>query len=132
MVELNKIKLGKNCLLDIYKSIKEGKNPSTISKELNIHQQNLTRYLSLLKSKGWIEKVGYGTWKANELSEQKELNKIKLGNQTTKQVRGHAFVWKVKIPKKINWKSLLETKGLDFKLVKRLKFCAKDSSIRIK
>jgi DNA-binding transcriptional ArsR family regulator len=109
--------LAKKFLLDIYNFIKEGYNPSQISKRLEISKQVLNYYLSSLKKKNFIEKVGYGVWKAYEL---KEVKKINLGSlKEVKKVRGHAFVWKIRIPKKIDWKSALEMKGVKYQLVNK-------------
>lgn len=105
----------KKFLLDIWKLLKEGDSLKVISNKLNITKQALNYYLSSLKKKGLIEKIGYGVWKTKEI----EVKKIKLGNTTSKKVRGHAFVWKLRLPKFIDWKSLLEMKGYKYELVNK-------------
>jgi len=112
-------KLNKEFLLDIYNSIKLGKNPTQISKDLSISKQALNYYLSSLKTLGYIQKIGYGVWKANNILEVKEVKKDKLDNSTSKKVRGHAFVWKIRLNKKYDWKVLLEKKGLKYILVNK-------------
>jgi len=116
MVTKKKIKLGKSFILDIYTSIKSGKNPSTISKKLNLSLPRISYYLRRLERDGYIKKIGYGTWKANQI----EVKNIKLGSKEVKKVRGHAFVWKIRIPKTINWKKLLKNKGIDYSIVNKL------------
>jgi predicted transcriptional regulator len=82
-------------LLDIIKAIKEGNNLAQISKEKNITKQKLNYYIRQLKEQGMIRKLGYGVWETTERS--KNLTK------DYKEVRGHAFLWKVKLPKIRNW-----------------------------
>ena len=94
-------------LLDILTSIKSGENPTSISKKLNIKKQNLNYYLRELKNKGLIQKIGYGVW------EVKESTKV------TNEVRGHAFMWKVRIPRNLlNWNNrinILKDNGFNVK-----------------
>src|SRR3972149_5818823 len=116
MVTKKKIKLGKSFILDIYTSIKAGKNPSTISKKLNLSLPRISYYLRRLERDGYIKKIGYGTWKANQI----EVKNIKLGSKEVKKVRGHAFVWKIRIPKRMDWKKLLKNKGIDYSIVNKL------------
>lgn len=73
--------------------IRTGKKPIILVKQLNISKQLLSYYLSSLRSKGIIKKVTNGVW---------ELVK-ELPKDTSKVIRGHAFIWKVKLPKKIDW-----------------------------
>ena len=96
--------------LDIINLMLNGLNPKDISKQLNISMPNLSYYLSKLKAKGCIKRVGYGTWEV-----------VKTLPKDTIEVRAHAFIWKVKIPKKINnWDKRLEilTKNnIKFKII---------------
>jgi len=99
-------------LLDILTALKEGKRPPHISKELNITKQLLSYYMGKLKALGYIKKVGYGVWEVTERS-------TKL-TKDTREVRGHAFMWKVKLPKIQNWKDrvkVLEKLGIKYKLI---------------
>jgi len=99
----------KKFLLDIFEELKQGKRPSKISKEYNISKQKLQYYLEILKKQKLIEKVGYGTW---------EVKKGVKHPITPKEVRGHAFIWTVKIPIIKNWekrKKILESKKISYK-----------------
>jgi len=96
---------GSTILLDIYNSLKEGKNPSTISKQLNISKQLLSYYLSKLKSKNLINKIGYGTWETSKTIPM------------VAEIRGHGFMWKVKTHLKINWIKILTEKQVKYKLI---------------
>ena len=82
--------------------LKQGKRPSEICKELSISKQLINYYLRTLKSNGNIKKIGYGTWEV----------KINTYNTLTKQVkiRGHAFIWKIRISKDIDWSKFNLTK----------------------
>lgn len=97
----------KNLLLNILNLIKEGNNFSKISKILGISKQNINYYALKLKKFKYIKKIGYGVWELTDKG--KNLSKVAL------EVRGHAFMWKVKIPKIKNWENRIEIlKKLDF------------------
>lgn len=104
-----------NLYLTILNLLKQGKNPSKISKELNIKKQNLQYYLSVLSKKGAIKKVGYGTWEVQSFNS----NTITI-TKNNKSIRGHAFIWNIKVPKEIGeyWIKILEKSKLDYKLVR--------------
>ena len=90
----------------ILSKLKEGKYPAQIAKELSISKQVLSYYTRKLQESGKIEKIGYGVWKTNFDS--------KL---VAKSIRGHAFLWKVKIPKKIDWENVLKSKSIPYKIL---------------
>ena len=99
-------------LLDIINALKEGKRPSDISKDLNITKQLLSYYMGKLKALGYIKKIGYGVWEVQERS--KKLTKDTL------EVRGHAFMWKVRLPKIKNWNKrveILDKLNIRYKLI---------------
>jgi len=94
----------KGVLLDvIIASIQAGKYPSQIAREQNISKQNVAYYIRKLKDEGLIKKKGYGVWETNFYS-----------NQVARTIRGHAFMWKVKIPKKIDWKKQLNNSKIKY------------------
>ena len=96
----------------IISEIKAGKNPAKISKENNIKKQTLQYYLRELKKNGLIEKEGYGIWKVKkEVSISTKASKIK------KQIRGHAFNWKVKFKNDIDWKRRLDNENIKYQLI---------------
>jgi len=96
----------------IITAIKAGKNPSKISKELGLKKQTLQYYLRQLKESRQIEKQGYGIWKV-----LKEVKKTTKAHKIPKQIRGHAFNWKVKFKYKINWKRRLDNENIKYQLI---------------
>lgn len=107
--QVKKIK-GGNLLLDIFNLISQGKNQHIISQELNISKQRVNYYFTKLKQQNSIQKKGYGVWEVKT-------------SQTLPQVaktRGHAFMWKIRLPKEIighNFKSLLDRKQVKYRLI---------------
>jgi len=102
----------KQRLLLIISEIKNGKNPAKISKEHQIKKQTLQNYLRQLKKMGCIQKEGYGVWKV--------LKEVLVSSKVTslqKQIRGHAFNWKVKFKNEINWKRRLEKNNIKYQLI---------------
>ena len=80
---------------------------------LGITKQSLNYYLSTLKQKNIIEKIGYGTWKAyptvwkafiNKTS-KKKYNSFKASANTLTKKRGHGLILRLKIPKIKNWQN---------------------------
>ena len=84
----------KSFLLDILNLLNEGKNLSQISKILKVSKQKLNYYTTRLKEKGLIRKIGYGVWETSKNSSKATL---------LKEVRAHAYIWKIKLPKIKNW-----------------------------
>lgn len=100
--------------------MKEGKRPSVISKELKVSKQLISYYLRQLKEKGLVRKVAYGVWNVTKGSHKQVKDSTKdtpLQPRQVKEVRGHAFVWKLKLDKKRDWKELLLSKNIPFSLV---------------
>ena len=107
--------MNQNFILNVFNLIKEGYNPSQISLKLNISKQSLNYYLSSLKKQGLIKKVGYGVWEIDKIQEVKTLNKdAPLNLKQVKNIRGHAFIWKVRIKEKYDWRKLLESKQINY------------------
>lgn len=76
-------------------------------------KQALNYYIQDLKKAGFINKLGYGTWevlKDFNILDLKKSKKINLGNpkelNNLKEVRGHAFMFKLRIPSIRNWGNL--------------------------
>lgn len=105
----------KKLVLDlIISSIKEGKSPANISEEQNIKKQTLNYYLRQLKKKGIIQKESYGVWKV--LKEVPISSKASI-SQPKKQIRGHAFNWKVKFNHSIDWVRRLKKYNVSYQLI---------------
>ncbi len=104
--------------LTVVSLLKKGIMPKDICSKLNIKKQKLQYYLSSLKQARIIKKIGYGTWeilKEYNLENIKTSTKINIGSSKlpgevnictslkSDNVRGHAFMFHLKIPKIRNW-----------------------------
>jgi hypothetical protein len=110
----------------IYNLLKEGLSCKDIQYKLSINKQLLSYYLKKLKTKGYIKRVAYGVWNIIKPYEQTSTN-ISTGVATStnyptqhffKEIRGHGFVFKLAIPKLINWEKREEyliKKGIEYK-----------------
>lgn len=114
----------KNFYLIVYNHIKEGTRPSEISKNFNISKQKINYYVSSLKRSGFIKKIGYGVWEIcgefdyEKVKETIRITKYQSVNIKPDSVRGHAFQFKLKIPKLRNWEKreeILKKKGIEFR-----------------
>lgn len=104
-----------NFYFTILELFKKGKTTSDISNELSISKQKLYYHTSVLKKLGFIKNIGYGVWKVLR-SKKKDLeHAIKWKD---KSIRGHAFIWKVKLEKKYNWIDILTNYKIPYKLVR--------------
>ncbi|KKM22077.1 hypothetical protein LCGC14_1629030 [marine sediment metagenome] len=118
---------GKKFLLDrVYQEIKAGLSPSKISKKHNISKQNLNYYVGKLKKLGLIEKKGYGVWVCTRNIKQVKTLTTRQYNKKTftsskKEIRGHAFIWKIHFDDPIYWEGYVnkyQKKKLSFQLMK--------------
>lgn len=101
-----------NLNLTILSLLKQGKNPSKISKELNLTKQNLQYYLTTLKKKGIIQKKGYGVWEVQTFTSN-------MLTHNPKPIRGHAFIWTIKLPSETkDWKEHLDKLKIPYRLVR--------------
>jgi hypothetical protein len=130
MSEVKKQPRSKNFYLFTYQQIQKGWNPSQICKK-GITKQRLNYYLSSLKRRGLIRKIGYGTWEICADYSEKEVKKttqVATNNQEDfkdykpDSVRGHAFMFTLRIPKGLrNWnrrEEILKQRGFKFKPLK--------------
>jgi hypothetical protein len=108
--EVKNIHQKHNFNLTILNLLNQGKHPIDISKELNISLPNLSYYLRNLKNQGNIKKVSYGNWEVKSMT----LNTL----PKNKEIRGHAFIWNLKLNKPFNWLELLKNKN--YKLIRGL------------
>ncbi len=122
--QVKKQSRSKNFYLTVYNQIKQGIRPSETCRNFNISKQKLNYYLSSLKRAGCIKKIGYGVWEiCGEFDEKKvkettRLAKYQPVNIKPDFVRGHAFQFKLKIPKLKNWDKrdeILEKRNIKFK-----------------
>lgn len=118
-----------NLDLFVFQQIKAGLNPAKISQQFNLKKQRVDYYLSSLKERGLIKKVGYGTYEILKNYEQKKSKKttrIDMHNPRDNldlfkpdSVRAHAFQFTLSInPNLRNWdkrEHLLKQAGIKFK-----------------
>lgn len=105
-VQINSKEVQKDTLLDIILvSIQAGKTTKQIKSDLKISKQKLQYYLDKLKSQNKIQKIGYGVWQ-------------QVQTAVGRSVRGHGFLWHIKLPKEINiWEQILTKKNIKFKKI---------------
>lgn len=118
----------KSFYFSILEELKIDTNLKRIRDKLNISKQKLNYYLRRLKKEGFVYNKGYGWWELTP----KSKNPTKYGIfQSKDSIRGHAYIWEVKIPKEIKgWDKriqILKKKGINYKLVG-----AKSTTPRIK
>lgn len=103
-----------NFYLSILDLFKQGKNTTEVSKELNISKQKLTYHTHKLRELGFLEK-DKNIW---IVKNSKKADLEHTLNWKDKQIRGHAFIWKVKPIRNYDWKLLLEKNNINYKLVR--------------
>jgi len=112
----------KEVYISIINLFKTTTNLTDISKKLNISKQNLNNYLRKLTIKGFLTHKNKGWY---ELTEKSKLS-TNYGELLPKDfIRGHAYVWKINLTKKIpNYNKrieILNQKKINYKLVGALK-----------
>ena len=106
-------KLGLVQILDL---IKSGLNPSEISKKYNIPKQTISYSVGKLRKEGCVEKVGYGVWKyvrplkrsPNLTTRQSNRSKQNIRTSHKKEIRGHAFIWKIEFIEPYEWRRAVQ------------------------
>ena len=106
--------LKKSLYFTILSLLKNNTNLTNIQKDLHISKQKLNYYLDKLKENHLIERKGYGHYEVKVSIKDTNFSQPKL-------VRGHAFIWSIKIPQEIkDWDKrieILKKNNIDFKLV---------------
>ncbi len=98
----------------IYQRIKEGSWPSKIAGDLNFSKQRVNYYITSLKERDLIQFVHQGVWKILRDYDPKRVKKTSRVAQSPKDinlysldpdtVRGHAFLFRVRLPEDLkNW-----------------------------
>jgi DNA-binding Lrp family transcriptional regulator len=96
-------------LIQILEDIKTGLSPAQISKKLGFSKQKLNYYVAKLKKLGVVKKKGYGVWEyIKPLKEVKDLTIGQDNRLNKKQIRGHAFIWKIEFFKPYEWDKIFE------------------------
>lgn len=117
-------------LVQVLKLIESGLSPAKISKKYNIPKQNVSYFVGKLKKLGCIQKKGYGVWEY--LRPIKEVKDLTIGlsdrrgkkslTSRRKEIRGHAFIWRIRFLKPYDWKKVVKSykkKKLTFQLIAR-------------
>lgn len=115
---VNKKKLGLN---DILQLIKAGSNPSKICEGHKIPKQTLDYSVNKLKKLGCIEKKGYGVWEFIKEVPEVPKDTRKGDSDFKKQIRGHAFIWKIKFYDPIIWEKFIKNSSIKYSLICRKK-----------
>lgn len=107
----------------IQDELKRTTNLTQIGKHLGLEKQRLNYYLRKLEVQGAVVHKGKGWWELSSLSK----NSTVYGSKTfpSDTIRGHAYVWVVKMPKRTKefeakWEKrieILETSEVHYKLV---------------
>lgn len=100
----------KNFYLVVLEHIKNNYYPVQIANKFNISKQSMNYYISILKRHGCIRKISQGAWLYLKEYEPKRVKKINIGslsqpilNSNKNEVRGHAFMFHLKVPYIRNW-----------------------------
>lgn len=88
--------------------IHKGKSLKQVADNLGISKQNLNYHIYPLKVYKVIKPIGKGVWEVNKdnfrkFLEEKMVKKPHPDTQDKAEIRGHAFVFTVKLPKIDNW-----------------------------
>jgi len=126
MKTTSKINSKRNLRLSIYLGIRSGDSPANLCKKLNLQDNAIQYYLNNMRSNGLIEKTGYGVWSIKKPWEEPQKStqvtpeKLRVDNLRLlpDMVRGHAFMFRIKLPKLNNWDKrelFFEKENLAFK-----------------
>lgn len=91
-----------------------------VAAELNMSKSNMSYYTTKLKKLGVLKYVAKGTWDiTGDLSVvQKSVGTHSpllpkfMEQNPKKEIRGHAYIWKIKFMKDFDWKRLLDNSSL--------------------
>lgn len=115
MKRVKKRGTSKNFYLTLFYHISQGLTPAQIARKYGFSKQRINYYIKGLKDMGAIQKKGVGVWEANKgvkitpyrVASQhppKTFTPIyNIYNEFPKEIRGHAFVFTLKIPNIQNW-----------------------------
>jgi len=109
---------------DFYLCIIKHINKSNSLPVLPITKQAMNYYVSKLKRRGIIKKIGYGTWMVNE-KEVKDLDieQVKMLGSDGKNIRGHGFHFRIRLPNLRNW-----NKRTDYLIKNNISFVSSNAS----
>lgn len=118
----------KNFYLSILDELEKTTDLTKIQNKLSISKQKLNYYLREMKKKGIVIHKGRGWYEIAKGSKNSTNHEIHL---TKDSIRGHAYVWTIKLPKEIEgWKDRI--KKLEEKKIHFILVGAKENTPRIK
>lgn len=83
-----------------------------------ISNQHRNYYVSKLKRRGIIKKIGYGVWElTNKQVKDFDIQQVKLMGSDGKNIRAHGFHFRIRLPKLYNWDkrvNYLRTRNINF------------------
>ncbi len=101
----------KSFYLAVLGRLNRGTNLSNIQKNLGTSKQKLNYYLQKLVDLGYVEKKGRGWYEPKQTFEH-------ASKKSKDNIRGHAFIWRIKLNQKYNWKERLDRLKIKYKLVR--------------
>lgn len=108
-------------LVQVLEEIKAGLFPAQISVKYSVRKQKVGYYVDKLKRMGCVEKKGYGVWKfLKEVPKQPKGSLEVKSDFSIKDIRGHAFIWKIEFVQPYEWKDITKKykkKKLSFSLI---------------
>lgn len=116
---------GPNLDLFVFEQIKKGLRPSQIAKQHNLSKTRVDYYMSSLKRRKLVRKLGYGVWETCGEYKPRSPKKHLTGHPghlgpllKPDMVRGHAFIFTIRIPNLKGWdnrREILTKAGIEFK-----------------
>lgn len=106
--------------------IKNDFTKKQIRNKLNISKTQLSYYLRRLEDLGHIKRIGkyeIRLLRSSKSYPQGTNNEVQINTKkfelqrAKKQIRGHAFIWKIKTENKINWENRLKESKIKYKLI---------------
>lgn len=109
-------------LVQVLNLIKAGSSPANICKKYNIPKSTLSYTLAKLKKLGCIEHKGYATWQyKRDIIEVPKVPKGsmtgQIGTSIKKQIRGHAFIWKIEFYEDILWNKFIKKSKINYQMI---------------
>jgi len=105
-------------LVQVFDALKAGLKPAEIADKYGVPKTTLQYKLDALKKKKLIKKVAYGTWEVLNKKYQFDLGVVPPKVPKNKQIRGHAFIWKVRFShESIDWFRRLDQYKINYQRI---------------
>lgn len=110
-------------LVLVLDALKEGLTPAKISEKYHMNKHTLQHYIDGLKKIGCIKKVSYGVWEVLKkevpiVPRGRGTKEVQIREKLYKQIRGHAFIWKVRFfIDNIEWANRLQKAKISYDLL---------------